>query len=170
MGSSLLEEYYEYSESEEAYAVLFVKKYLKAAKGKWIDIINIRDSRYFEEVRLEFKEVKCAVFEKKIRPKYPSRKEFYSDDDYKMMCRAITWKTAHEDIENQKVNGLVGKKYVIYGKKNKSNSMFVDDAPDEIKALENNPNDRTNPLWDRAVKYMKEDRWIFRIKGIKRIN
>lgn len=169
MDNSLLEKYCEYFESEEAYAVLFVKKYLKAAKGKWIDIIYIKDFGYSNGECLEFKKVVCDVFGKRINPQYPSRKNSYSDYEYKMLCRAITWKTAHEDIENQRENGIVGTRYVISGRKVKSNSIFVDEAPKEIKALEKNLNDRTNPLWDSATKYMKDDGYVFSIKYIKRI-
>ena len=45
MDDKLLEKYLEYASTEEAFAVLFVKKYLAQAKGHWIEII---DSKRYE--------------------------------------------------------------------------------------------------------------------------
>ena len=84
--------------------------------------------------------------------------------------RYITWVTARTDIDNQRSKGIKGPRYEIVGRLVKAKSRFVDDAPAEIKALEKNPNDKTNPLWDIAVKkYMRESEYDYVIKYIKRL-
>ena len=40
MDDRLLKKYLEYANTEEAYAVLFVKKHLTQAKGRWVDIAD----------------------------------------------------------------------------------------------------------------------------------
>ena len=48
MDDKLLKKYLEYAKTEEALAVLFVKKHLAQAKGHWVDIVHYQ--RY-EDVR-----------------------------------------------------------------------------------------------------------------------
>lgn len=165
----LIREYEYYEKTEEALAVLFVKKYLSCSKGKWIDIVDIKPSRYFEPRDLEFRGVLCELFNKKITPKYPERNKLKDPDQYLRACRAITWNTAHEDIERQRSKGVHGEKFIITGIKynaNKNKSFFVDAAPPEIKELEKNVNDRTDPRWDYALRYRRPEKWIFKIKSI----
>jgi hypothetical protein len=40
MDDRLLKKYREYANTEEAFAVLFVKRHLVQAKGHWVDIVN----------------------------------------------------------------------------------------------------------------------------------
>jgi hypothetical protein len=42
MDEKLLKKYLEYTATEEALAVLFVKKHLIKAKGHWVDICRLR--------------------------------------------------------------------------------------------------------------------------------
>ena len=41
MNDKILKKYLEYTDSEEAFAVLFVKKYLAQTKGRWVDIGDV---------------------------------------------------------------------------------------------------------------------------------
>ncbi|MCW7554960.1 hypothetical protein NX722_20520 [Endozoicomonas gorgoniicola] len=88
-----------------------------------------------------------------------------------MAIRAITWETAHLDIEQQKQKRVQGIKFKIsdvsYDKNRKNQNFFRDDAPQEIKALTKNLNDRTRPLWDRALKYANKPEFVYKIKNIQ---
>ena len=87
------------------------------------------------------------------------------------LVRAITWETAHKDIEQQKSRRVSPLNFSITGvsfdihKGNKS--YFRDDAPPEIKALEQNLSNRTDPLWDSAMKYVNEPEFVYKIKGVR---
>jgi len=85
-----------------------------------------------------------------------------------LMTRAITWETAHKDIEQQKAKNVAQSKFKItgvsYPKIRCEDNYFRDDAPPEIKALAKNLNDRTNPLWDKAVQYVDEQEFVYEIK------
>ncbi len=167
MKDTLTEKYKKYANSEESYAVLFVKKYLKAAANKWIDIIDWEVGRYNDVKALEFQEVTCELFEKKIIPQYPSKNSFAYERDYILTCRAITWETAHRDIDEQRLKNITGPIYSLRGIRIRiknpqhTGEFFVPNAPDEIKALAKNLNDRTDPLWDIAVKYISHDEKYF---------
>jgi len=86
------------------------------------------------------------------------------------MIRAVTWETAHKDIEQQKSKKVVALKFKITGvsyDKNRDNrGYFRDDAPPEIKALAKNLYDRTNPLWDKAMQYVNEPEFVYKIKQV----
>lgn len=178
MNENLIKKYQDYCKTEEALAVLFVKKYLNVAKGMWIDILDIKEFRYYNSRELEFKEVLCELFKRRMKPKYPSKKtfknqEYYNKEYYIETCRAICWYTAHEDINKQRDKGITGAKFIIEGVKyneNRKKSYFVDSAPLEIKALEDNLNDRTNVLWEFAEPYIRPKKFVFKIKNIRRTN
>ena len=175
MDDKLLEKYLEYASTEEAFAVLFVKKYLAQAKGHWIEII---DSKRYEMSldNLHFRFVIGSLYKRKLRPQYPSKSEYtingkFDERSYYLMTRAITWETAHNDIEQQKSKNEAMKKFkmtgVSYPKYRRGNGYFRDDAPPEIKALAKNLSDRTNPLWDRAMQYIDdEEEFIYKIKNV----
>lgn len=175
MDDKLLEKYLAYASTEDAFAILFVKKYLAQAQGHWIDII---DSKRYEmsEDNLHFRFVVGGLYKRKLRPQYPSKSEYtingkFDERSYYLMTRAITWETAHNDIEQQKKKNVSITKFKItgvsYPKYQYGNGYFRDDAPPEIKALANNLSDRTNPLWDRAMQYMDyEQEFIYKIKKV----
>ena len=161
MDDKLLKKYLEYANTEEAFAVLFVKKHLAQAKGHWVDIVDCR--RYeMSSDNLHFRFVVGGLYKRKIKPQYPSKSAYTIDgkfDVYKyyLVVRAITWETAHKDIEQQKSKNVASRKFKITGisyDKNRSNKdFFREDAPPEIKALAKDINDRTNPLRDKALQY-----------------
>ena len=58
---------------------------------------------------------------------------------------------------------------VSYDKNKDKKGYFRDDAPDEIKALAKNLNDRTNPLWDRAMQYINEPEFVYEVRQARLI-
>jgi hypothetical protein len=174
MDNKLLQKYLEYANTEEAFAVLFVKKHLAQAKGHWVDIVG---SRYYEMSSdpLHFRFVVGGLYKRKIQPQYPSKSAYtingkFDERSYYMMVRAITWETAHKDIAQQKSKHVVAAKFRITGvsyDKNRGNKdYFRDDAPPEIKALAKDLNDRTNPLWDKALQYVNRPEFVYEIKQV----
>lgn len=172
MDEKLLNRYREYASSDEAFAVLLVKKHLAQAKGHWVDVVNCR--RYeMSTDNMHFRFVVGGLFKRKIHPKYPPQSEYttngkFDERAYYLMTRAITWETAHTDIEQQKAKKVSPLKFEIKGvsyDKNAGNKgYFRDDAPPEIKALAENLNDRTNPLWDRALRYANEPEYVYEVR------
>lgn len=172
MNDKLLKKYLEYASTEEAFAVLFVKKHLAQAKGHWVDIVECR--RYeMSSDNLHFRFVVGGLYKRKLQPQYPSKSEYtidgkFKEREYYLMTRAITWETAHKDIEQQKSKNIAPSKFkvtgVSYPKIRREDNYFRGDAPPEIKALAKNLNDRTNPLWDKAVQYVDEQEFVYEIK------
>lgn len=174
MDDKLLKKFLEYANTEEASAVLFVKKHLPQAKGHWLDIVHCRHVGMSSD-KLHFRKVVVGLYKKRIQPKYPPEAAFttngtFNERGYLMMARAITWETAHKDIEQQKARKVVPPKFeikgVFYEERRTSNDYFRDDAPPEIKELAKNLLDRTNPLWDRAIRYVREPEFVYKITGI----
>ncbi|NJM98775.1 MAG: hypothetical protein HC800_17905 [Phormidesmis sp. RL_2_1] len=174
MNQKLLEKYLEYARTEESFAVLFVKKHLAQAKGHWVDIVDYR--RYeMSSDNLHFRFVVGGLYKRKIKPQYPSKSVHtidgkFDEHEYYLMVRAITWETAHKDIAQQKEKNIPPRKLKItgisYDKNRGKKDFFREDAPLEIKALANNLNDRTNPLWDRALQYANKPEFVYEIKKV----
>jgi hypothetical protein len=84
------------------------------------------------------------------------------------MTRAITWETAHTDIEQQKARKVSPLNFEIKGVSYDKNAgisgFFRDDTPPEIRALADNLNDRTDPLWDRAMQYINEPEFVYEVR------
>lgn len=172
MDDTLLKKYLEYANTEESFAVLFVKKHLAQAKGYWVDIGNYR--RYeMSADNLHFRFVVGSLYRRKIHPQYPPRSLYtingkFDERGYYLMTRAITWETAHTDIEQQKIKKVVALRFEVtgisYDKNRNSKSYFRDDAPPEIQALADNLYDRTNPLWDRAMQYVNAPEYVYEVR------
>src|SRR5688572_5422200 len=151
MDDRLLKRYREYASTQEAFAVLLVKQHLVQAKGHWIDVVNCR--RYeMSPDNMHFRFVVGGLFKREIHPQYPPRNDYttngkFDERAYYLMTRAITWETAHIDIEQQKTKKVSPLKFEIkgvsYDKNAGSKGFFRDDAPPEIKALADNLYDRT---------------------------
>jgi|ERR1051325_621545 hypothetical protein len=175
MDDRLLKKYLEYANTEEAFAVLFVKKHLTQAKGHWIDIVNCQNYGMSSD-KLHFKFVIGGLYKRKIQPQYPPKSEYtingkFDERRYYLMTRAITWEAAHKDIEQQKSKNVAARKFritgVIYDKNQGTNDFFCKDAPPEIKALAKNLYDRTNPLWDKAMEYINKPEFVYEVKQIE---
>lgn len=169
---SLLRRYQEYASSEEALAVLFVKTHLSQARGYWIEPVDFR--RYeMSPDNLHFRFVVGGLYERRRHPMYPPKAEFtlngvLDERRYMTVVRAITWDTAHRDIEEQKLLGVAGVKFEVTGvsfdRNRGSTGFFREDAPPEIKALAQNLLDRTDPLWDQALRYANAPEYVFEIR------
>jgi hypothetical protein len=174
MDDKLFKKYLEYANTEEAFAVLFVKKHLARAKGHWVDIVDCR--RYeMSSDNLHFRFVVGGLYKRKLQPQYPPKSAYtinekFDEREYYLMIRAITWETAHRDIEQQKSKNVAALNFKItgvsYDKNQNNKNYFRDDAPPEIKALEKDLNDYTNPLWDKAEQYVNEPEFVYKIKQI----
>jgi hypothetical protein len=174
MDDKLLRKYLDYASSEEAFAVLFVKKHLAQAKGHWVDIVDCR--RYeMSSDDLHFRFVVGGLYKRKIQPQYPSKVTYtidgkFDERGYYLMTRAITWENAHKDIEQQKSKNVSPSNFKITGvsyPKNRSEDYyFRDDAPPEIRSLARDLHDRTSPLWDKAMQYVNEQEFVYRIKQV----
>jgi hypothetical protein len=174
MDNKLLKKYLEYANTEEAFAVLFVKRHLTQAAGHWVDIVDCQ--RYeMSEDNLHFRFVEGGLYKRRIQPQYPSKSAYtidgkFDEHSYYLMARAITWETAHKDIEQQKSKKVKASKFKItgvsYDKNRGNNDYFRDDAPMEIKALADNLYDRTNPLWNKALQYVNEPEFVYKIKQV----
>ncbi|TAH48767.1 MAG: hypothetical protein EYC67_04700 [Betaproteobacteria bacterium] len=175
MDEKLLARYREYAGTEEAFAVLFVKKHLAQAKGHWIDAVDFR--RYeMSPDNMHFRFVVGGLYRRKLHPKYPPKSAYtvngrFDEDRYLLMTRAITWETAHKDMDQQKAAKVRPLKFEVTGvsyDKNRGNrNFFRDDAPAEIKALAANLSDRTDPLWDKAMEYANAPEFVYEIRKVK---
>ncbi|OJY94904.1 MAG: hypothetical protein BGP25_06985 [Lysobacterales bacterium 63-13] len=172
MDEKLLKRYRQYASTEEAFAVLLVKKHLAQSKGYWVDVVN---SRRFEmsSDSMHFRFVVGSLFKRKIHPKYPPRSDFtingrFDERAYYLMTRALTWEAAHTDIEQQKAKQVSPLRFEIkgvrYDKNEGSKGYFRNDAPPEIKSLEKNLLDRTNPLWDVADQFLNGPEFVYEVR------
>jgi hypothetical protein len=81
MDDKLLNKYLEYARTEEAFAVLFVKKHLNQAKGYWVDIVDCQ--RYeMSPDDLHFRFVVCGLYKRKIQPQYPPKSAYTFDGKF----------------------------------------------------------------------------------------
>jgi hypothetical protein len=172
MDDRLLKRYRDYASTEEAFAVLLVKEHLAQAKDHWIDVVNCRRFEMSPD-NMHFRFVVGGLFKRMIHPQYPPRSAYttsgkFDERAYYLMTRAITWETAHVDIEQQKAQKVSPLKFEIkgvsYDKNAGSKGYFRDDAPPEIKALADNLYDRTNPLWDRAMQYINAPEFVYEVR------
>ena len=115
MDDKLLKKYREYANSEEAFAILFAKKHLTQAKGHWVGIDDCQ--RYeMSSDNFHFRYVVGGLYKRKIQPQYPSKSAYTIDGEfderrYYLMVRAITWETAHKDIQQQKSKRVKATKF-----------------------------------------------------------
>ena len=175
MDERLLARYREYASTEEAFAVLLVKKHLAQAKGHWVDVVDYR--RYeMSPDNLHFRFVRGGLYKRKLHPQYPPKSLYTANGQldehrYYLMTRAITWETAHKDIEQQKAAKVRPLKFevtgVSYDKNRDNRNFFRDDASPEIKALASNLYDRTDPLWDKALQYATAPEFVYEIRKAK---
>ena len=174
----LLEQFRRYTQTEESRAILFVKKHLKQADNTvWVNILKCREANFYPSLKPDsdkdkgpfFEFIRCELYPRKTQPKYPPKRKNQTPEDYVNLCRAITWEAAHNDIDDLAARGYYGPVYEIFGqvKAIPGATLFRPDAPPEIQALAANPNDRTDPLWDEAIKYLAA-REEFKIMNIRR--
>lgn len=156
--------------SQEARLVEMVRKNVLAARGNWVDILSYDEMKGRFAFDVEFKMLEFELFPKRLHPKLPKREIGQSKAAYSDVVRRIVWETAHKDINEQRAEGVVGKRYCLKARlvKPSAEEFFVDDAPTEIKALAANLADRTDPLWDVALEYARKPRWAYSVKRVGR--
>lgn len=194
-----IERYRSYAGSEEAFAVLFVKKYLKSADSRYW--VHITCSSAYNAEALRFKLVQCELVPRATESAYPGKWEFRNERDYIQACRAATWEAACYDIDRFHNRGRSGRKFEIAGVSwpldchecklkacTDPDKYFVPEAPPEIRALAQDLSDRTDPLWDEAMRWVspeyggtvpdvmdrfggcdEDDGYGFRIRYVRRI-
>ncbi len=178
ISEELFRKYIEYASSEEALAVLFVKKELKESVGNWIDIVVFESYQEISFKNLEFKLVKCGLYKRTIKPKYPPKSDFkingkFDENKYYQLIRAITWSTANEDIQLQKSKGVKAEKYEIRGVKyNKNRGKFIKRPPWLDSPVWKDVDIHSLRGADRRYveQFMAPADWHYEIKYIKKIN
>jgi hypothetical protein len=178
--SQLVNKYTKYAKTDEGMAVLFVKKYLRKANSRmWVDIVGIEAPKYYEIGYMQFKTVVCELFPRTAKPEYPPKSQYLTKEEYELVCRAIDWETAKKDVKEQKKRGVRGQRYriegVIYVNKKDRPPIFLQSAPDKIKALSNDVNNQSSSLWEEAYQYinpdyLEYDEFQYKIKKIEQLN
>jgi len=98
--------YLEYASTNEAMAIVFVKKHMLESAQKWVDVVDCE--RYeLSEDKLHFRFVEYGLYKRTLKPKYPPKSQFtnngeFDENSYYIAVRAITWEAANLDIEQQK--------------------------------------------------------------------
>jgi hypothetical protein len=103
----LLKKYEAYQKSEESFIVSMIKVHVKDLDtiNKWIDVVDYDCCRWINEKPC-FKYIIFELFDRKIKPKYPPKADIH-------LKRALTWNVSHEDIDNQKSNGIKGPLFLV---------------------------------------------------------
>lgn len=151
MNEKLLAMYLEHASTDDAMAILFVKKNMQQSGQKWVDIIDCDRYESYElnqDKLLHFRSVEYGLYKRTIKPKYPPKSEFtnngkFDERNYYTAVRAITWEAANRDIAQQKEKGIIGETYLITGVRYNKNKSKVRSSKPE---------------------------WVYEIKSIKKLN
>ncbi len=131
-------EFISYVNSYESAAIFIVRDVVKSINtgGKWIDILGGTDAEKNKAGRWDFKKIAVEIFPRKIQPDYKIYPENASEE---MKLRIdidnkyLTWKTAHEDVANQRRAGFSGEKFEVQTKLiNKNRGKFKEEPRKEI--------------------------------------
>ena len=156
-------EYREYIRSGEAEAIAFIRKHCRDAKGNWVLVYGFYSAAGIPGIPI--KTASFALYPKLTKPKYPPKEKFRFTADWLEACHYETWKTAMKDIETQDRRNYYPPEYGLRVKfKLDKSHYFIDSAPAEVKALANDLNDLTNPLWDEAGKYINPKRYKYKVQ------
>jgi hypothetical protein len=164
--AEVLKEYFGYLKSEEATIVSITKNLVKNldTKKKWIDVVAF-DSWGSKGEKLAFNYIIVELFETKIYPKYPKGADL-------RLRKAITWKTAHDDIDQQRSKGIRGSNllitcYLYNRNKGKKETLLLGNWNEEYGGF-----DFTGkvPTTTTARKIDMEPEWVYRITGNRQIS
>ena len=136
MTGSLIEQYKMYYNTDEHYAVDFVKKNLLDSENRWVNILYCNVGEGNNIRKLEFEYVVCEIFLKKLLPAYPPKEYFSNIEDYILNCEAIIWDTAKRDIAEQKRCRIKGHKYSLTGRRIKVINENYDGSDTEPQEIE----------------------------------
>ncbi|MFA9397875.1 MAG: hypothetical protein ACERKV_06380 [Clostridiaceae bacterium] len=163
---NVLKEYLDYSKSEEATIVYFVKNLVNNldTKNKWVDVVNF-DIWGSKDNKPAFNYIIVKLFEKRIYPKYPKEADL-------QLRKAITWATSHHDIEQQKVNGIRGQMFLItcylYDEnKGKKEIKYFDNWNEEYGGYDFTG---ISPTTTISRKVSLQPKWKYKITGKKEID
>jgi len=87
--------------------------------GKWIDILEDTDAEKNKAGRWDFKKIVVEIFPRKIQPAYKIYPENATQIEKLRIDidnKYLTWKTAHEDVANQRRAGFVCAKFEVQTK------------------------------------------------------
>ncbi|MFN8529776.1 MAG: hypothetical protein U0670_14310 [Anaerolineae bacterium] len=174
MDEKLFARYLEYASTDQAKAILFVKKNMPQSTEKWVDIISCERYEASED-KLHFRFVEYGLYKRILKPKYPPKSEFtdnggFDEESYYTAVRAITWEVANLDIEQQKAKRVVGEKYRITGVRyNKNQGKYRTKPPwlDPDSAFYGTPPQSIR--WRERRLYEYEPEWVYEIKSIKKL-
>ena len=101
------DEYISYVETGESAAVFITRDIASSiqTKDKWVDILSTKGKKNLYG-QWNFEEINVEIFPRTKNPIYPK------DADNEQI-KYITWKTAHEDIDEQRKNKKKGEKFKI---------------------------------------------------------
>ena len=159
-------DYIAYIESGESAAVFVARDIVGTidTSGKWIDILKLEGSKN-KYGQWDLKHFTIELFPRKNFPHYPNNATI---DEKKY----ITWKTAIEDISEQRSSGYVGIKYMIRSKLvNRNKGKYR-----EVKAAWNTTYQRWVPNewfgfsceW-RTRKIYEDPEWDYEILDVKKL-
>lgn len=134
-------EYISYVESGESAAVFVVRDIVRSidTTGMWIDVLSLEGDKNKDD-RWDFKYIDVELFPRRLHPKYPAGA---GEEDKKY----ITWKTANEDIAEQRSYGYNGSKFRV-------NPKLVD---------------RNKGKYRKEKKVSYQPKWDYDILAIKRL-
>jgi hypothetical protein len=162
----VLKQYFNYVTSEEATIVFIAKNLVNDlyTKKKWVDVVGF-DCGVQKGKRFAFNYIVVELFEKKIYPKYPK-------DADSSLKRAITWQTAHNDIEQQRSKGIRGPMFLItchlYNRnKGKEETLLFHNWNEEYGGFDHTGKVPTTTI-TREVEMKPE--WEYRITGNREID
>lgn len=169
------DEYYSYVGEGESTAVWITRDIVKSidTTNKWVDILD-HDGEENWDCKWRFNYIDVEIFPRKKKPHYPKD----APDDIK---RYITWKTAHEDIEEQRRNGFRGERYQIELKlvnKNHKRGTYLKHKEkhywDEEKkhwVMDGKLTPSCKEIEREYVEFIpKKPKWVYIILGIKRLD
>ena len=98
--------YISYLESGESAAVIITRDIDNTinTENKWIDVLDLHTYNIHGQIGFYFFIVE--IFVRKIKPSYPKHATIYEK-------KYITWKTANEDIQEQRNKRVSGPKYLV---------------------------------------------------------
>lgn len=167
----LVDKYKDYLNSTEALAVYIVKAYVNDidTNNKWVDIVS-SDTWKHKSDKTGFNYLIVEIFDKKKIPVYPVKTNEVSEYEYRQICKALTWKVSHEDINSQRNIGIKGHIYLIIVQlinKNRGKKVVIEKpfwneeyggfdytgkVPTTIKKIEKD----MDPDWDYFIKECKK--------------
>lgn len=163
---TVLKKYVDYLKTEEATIVFIVKNLVDSldTKRKWIDVVDF-DAYGSKGDKIAFNYIIVELFERKLFPKYPKGADI-------KLKKAITWKTAHDDVTKQRSNGVRGTMFLI------TCHLYNKNRGKKVTRLLSNWNEKYGgfdytgrvPTTTISREFDMEPHWQYKITGKRKIN